>query len=215
MHRKLFTQICAVLFMVASGCGGNSSSTSGGACNAAVTCGGILDGTWQLDTTCVEGNLAAAMESSAGLPSACSNVFQSATPSITGTVTFANGSETDNMTETLDATILYTSACVGAVAGTTVTLNASVCSLLGPELVSQGDFSSATCTFASGGCSCSVASTSQADTTPQAYTISGHTIVYADGSDPMDYCVSGTTLTTSGSVTGLPGVTFVSTAHKL
>ena len=57
--------------------------------------------------------------------------------------------------------------------------------------------------------------TEQSDTTPQAYTVSGNTIVYANGSDPMGYCVSGTTLTVQGAVAGLPNVTFISTAYKL
>jgi len=155
------------------------------------------------------------MASQQSLPAACNNLFQSATPTLTGTAKFASGMETDTITTTVNATVLYTSACVNALAGSTVGVNATVCSLLGPSLTSSGGFSTATCTFASGGCDCVVSMTSQSDTTPQPYTISGNTIVYTNGGDPMDYCVSGTTLTTRGSVTGLSNVTFITTAHKL
>jgi len=203
--------------LLAVGCGSNSSSsgTPGKVCSAVAPCGGALEGTWQLDTTCDEGNLAAAMASQQNLPAACNNLFQSASPTLTGTVQFAGGMETDTLTTTLNATVLYTSACVSALSGTTVALNATICSILGPSLTGSGGFTTATCTFASGGCSCAVSMTSQSDTTAQPYTLSGNTIVYTSGSDPMDYCVSGTTLTTRGAVAGLSGVTFVTTAHKL
>jgi hypothetical protein len=170
-----------------------------------------LDGTWQADAVCVEGDLVATM-APADLPSACSGLFQSATPTITGTVTFANGMETDNVTETINASVVYTSACVSALAGATVTMTATMCSALGQQLMSQSTFSSASCSFVGGNCPCSVSSLQQLPTTPQAYTVSGNTITYPSGSTPMDYCVSGTTLTAREVDSGL---TFVTTLHKL
>ena len=215
MRANMLPWTCFILSLLMVACGGNSSSPTGGTCTGTATCGGTLDGTWRFDTTCVAGNLPAALASAGNYPPACSGLFQTAIPSVSGTVNFANGTETDTMTITMDVTLLYTSACMSAAAGSTVTANASICALLGPSLIGQGGFTSATCSFASGGCACSGTIDSPADTTPQAITVSGHTITYANGSDPMDYCVAGTELTTSGGAAGLPNVTFVTTAHKL
>jgi hypothetical protein len=53
MERNLSFLIQSIVFgAIALGCGGNSSG-SAGTCNAAAPCGGTLDGTWQMDSTCV------------------------------------------------------------------------------------------------------------------------------------------------------------------
>ena len=200
------TVICA--------CGGGGGSGGGapGSCKMTPNCGGTLDGTWQIDTTCVEGSIVKMMADQQNLPSACNSLFQTATLSLTGTAAFANGMETDNLTMTIDATVLYTSACVSAIGGTTVTLTAALCSSLQSKLLSSGDFSSASCSFTGGNCACSVASQKQSPTTAQAYTVSGSQISYPSGSAPMDYCVEGTTLTVRQLDSGL---TLFNTAHKL
>jgi hypothetical protein len=176
------------------------------------TCGGTLDGTWQIDTTCVEGSIVQMLADQQALPAACDGLFQSATLSLTGTAKFAGGMETDNMTMTIAATVLYTSTCVSAIGGTTVALTAALCTSLQSSLLSSGTFTSASCSFTGGNCACSVSNQQQSPATPEAYTVSGGQISYPSGSSPMDYCVQGTTLTVRQQDSGL---TLFNTAHKL
>jgi hypothetical protein len=194
--------------------GGGSGGTGGGtgSCNLNTTCGGTLDGTWQIDTTCVVGNVVDMLSGQENLPSACSNLFQTGTLSATGTVMYASGMETDNLTMTIHATVLYTSACVSALDNTTVTLTAAMCTSLQSGLLNGGHFSAATCSFTGGNCACSVVSQQQTPTTPLAYTVSGSRISYANGSSPMDYCVQGSTMSLQSVESG---VTIFNTAHKL
>ncbi len=194
---------------VALGC--SSKDSSGATCNAAAPCGGTLDGTWQIDGTCVEGDLPAYLAVMRRHPSACGNVFQTATADTVGTATFANGMETDDLAITLDAQAVYTAACVHAMIGTTTNLDANTCIAFQQPLIDNGFFSGATCSFAGGNCDCAVSVVAHSPTTPQGYAISGTQIVYTDGS-PMDYCVSGTTLTVRDVA---PDATFFNTAHKL
>jgi len=131
---------------------------------------------------------------------------------MTGTVTFANGMETDNLTQTINANVVYTPDCLSALVGYAATVSATACTTtLGPSLIAQG-FSSANCSFTGGNCACAVSSDTLLPTTPQAYVVSGNTITYSNGSTPIDYCVSGTTLTAREIDSGL---TFVTTLHKL
>jgi len=72
MERNLSFLVQAIVFSaIALGCGGNSSGNAG-TCNAAAPCGGTLDGTWQMDSTCVEGDLAAYL---AIIPGTVSSVY--------------------------------------------------------------------------------------------------------------------------------------------
>ncbi len=198
---------------IAWGCSSSNSSGGAAACSAAAPCGGTVDGTWTLDSVCVEGNLVAAMNATSGLPAACSSLFQSATLSGSGTVTFANGTETDNITQNMTATAVYTPACASAAAGATVTLSASVCSTLQSTMAGQSGVSSASCSFSSGNCNCSLVYQT-VNATSQSYSVSGSTITFTNGDNPIDYCVSGATLTASQVQTNLNGVTLVSKLHK-
>ena len=91
-------------------------------------------------------------------------------------------------------------------------MGTAACSSLGPYLVSTQQFSTATCSLAGSNCACSVSKRLATPTTPQAYVVSGNTITYPGGGSPMDYCVSGTTLTTREVESG---VAFVTILHKL
>jgi hypothetical protein len=142
--------------------GGGGNTTGAGTCNAAAACGGTLDGSWQVDGVCIEGDLSSALVASQNLPAACSNIVQSVTPTMTGTVTFADGMETDNFTQTISATVLYTEACMSA--------DARLCSChkrcrLHQRGVVLGEqysiFSTATCSLAGSNCACSMSQQSQ------------------------------------------------------
>jgi len=208
------------------GGGGNGSSTCSGGlcggtgggggnptgCNAAAPCGGILDGTWQVDGVCVEGDLAAAMLAQLNLPADCHNLFQSTTATRTGTVIFADGMETDNSSLVVDASALFTEACASADVGYAIVMGTAACNSLGPVLVSSQQFTTAICSLAGSNCACSVSKRWPTPIAPQAYVVSGNTITYPGGGNSLDYCVSGTTLTTRELESG---TTFVTTLQKL
>jgi hypothetical protein len=124
----------------------------------------------------------------------------------------SSGNETDNLIATFEATVAYSGACVNSTAGLMVTLSAAGCAGFQGPLTSRPFVSAATCSFTNGDCVCSETLLGQVPTAPQAYTISGSRIVYASGGTPMDYCVSGTTLTTRDAESH---ATFYNTAHKL
>ncbi len=219
MSRTLtFAPIITLLFSL-SGCSSSSTTNAGtsGTCNAPAACGGALDGTWAVDSVCVEGNLTAAMNKQLGLPSTCDTTFQSVSVGLSGTVTFANNTETDNLTQTMDAHIVYTAACESAVAGQPVTLTASICTTIQQQLMgTSGAFTTAACSLSNGSCDCTASKSEAAPTVPQPYTVSGHTITYTgtDPSDPIDYCVYGTTLTGRQTYSGLAGIWTVTTLRK-
>jgi hypothetical protein len=146
------------------------------------------------------------------LPAVCHDLFQSVTETMTGTVTFANGVETDNLSRTINASLLFTEACMSADVGYAVVISAAACTSVGPYLVSDQQFSTATCSLAGSNCACSASQQMQLPTTPQAYVVSGNTVTYSGGGSPMDYCVSGTTLTVRVVDSG---ATLVITLHKL
>jgi hypothetical protein len=146
------------------------------------------------------------------LPADCHNLFQSTIATTTGTVTFADGVETDNSALIVDASVLFTEACASADIEYPIVMGTAACNSLGPYLVSTQQFSTASCSLAGSNCACSVSRQLQSPTTPLAYVVSGNTITYPGGGSPMDYCVSGTTLTAREVASG---VTFVTTLLKL
>ncbi len=193
---------------------GTGTATGTGACNTPAACGGVVDGTWQIDSTCVDGNLLAAVSAQAGLPAACNGVYQSVSLTTSGTVTFAGGTQTDNVTTTSNASTVFTSACYSAISGTPTTLTAASCTTLQSQMADPTTGSTATCTFSGGNCNCTSIQTSTS-TAQKAYTSSGTSLVFSNGDDPVDYCVSGTTMTVSQASTSLGGTTIVYTLHKV
>jgi hypothetical protein len=171
-----------------------------------------LDGTWQVDGVCVEGDLAAAVVAQLNLPADCHNLFQSTSATATGTVTFADGMETDNSSLIVDASVLFTEACASADVGYAIVMGTAACNSLGPVLASSQQFSTATCSLAGSNCACSVSKRWPTPTTPQGYVVSGNTITNSGGGGSMDYCVSGTTLTIREVDSG---ATFITTLQKL
>lgn len=215
---------CVALTMVSSlsmACGsGTSDGGSSGSCGAArPSCGGTLDGTWRIASTCVRGDLDAALTASsnngAAVPASCNGLFQGFTLDAQGTATFANSQETDQVTTSMTGNAVYTPACVSAIAGMSVTLTSSTCKTMESGLTSSGGFDSASCTFNGGNCVCKLAKTQLAPTAPQPYTVSTGTITYTNPSDtPAQYCVTGTTLTLEES-TGISDVTTESVLNKM
>jgi hypothetical protein len=194
--------------------GGSGGSSSGGTCGGAVACGGALDGTWQIDSMCVQGDWVATMGAQLGLPAACSGALRSVSiDHVSGTISYSAGTETANITMTVTVDFMYTQVCVAALSGTTGTLDASMCASFQQALLSGGQFSQATCSYSNAGCRC-VETGDQTTTNTTPYTVSGNNIVYSDGTEPMGYCVSGSTLTERQTSTDSPGVTMVATFHR-
>jgi hypothetical protein len=205
----------AVIGAAACGCGSSNSTTGGAAsCGSTAACGGTVDGTWQLDSVCTEGDLPAALESTLNFPTECAGAVHSATMSATGTAAFANGMQTDNVTTTIQGTAVVSAACVAAELGSTITLSDTVCALVQAQISGTTGITSATCSFASGNCNCSVTYTSS-NPTPKAYTVSGTSITYTNGDAPTDYCVAGSTLTARQLRVDFGNIYVDSTLHKI
>jgi hypothetical protein len=185
-----------VLPMVGVGCGGGSGK--GGVCIGLDPCGGDIEGTWAIDSLCIQGDVIASVTASMNMPAACNGALKDFTfENPTGTVSYAGGYESANVTVATSVEMDINSACASALSGTPVTVDATLCSLLqGNLLGSNSPYSGATCTFGSGACQCALQG-EEASTDVTGYTVSGHTITYTDGSAPADYCVSGTQLTES------------------
>jgi hypothetical protein len=194
------------------GCGGGGGS--GGTCSGLAPCGGALDGTWVMDSMCITGDIAAVMSADMGLPSACSNMVHSfAFENPSGTVTYGSGNETADFTITMSMEMLVTSACASALAGATVTMNAATCTSMQQSLLSNGTYSSVTCGMAGSACQCAVKE-DKASNGVTGYTVSGNSIQYTDGSDPMDYCVSGTKLTERQVSPDYGNLTMIANFHR-
>jgi hypothetical protein len=210
----------------AGGSGGAGSEGGGGACKAFTPCGGALDGTWQFDEVCVEGDLASYYRATEDLPSACSDLYQSATFIQEGTITFAGGMVNENITNTEGYIFVYTSACESALNSTTITMDAAQCTARQQALIRDNQSKlnfSVTCSLTGGNCVCATRHQSQYVTTPTPYTVSGdanssdagssNTGSSDAGSNPLYYCVSGATLTTRRPWS--QSVAIIETLHKL
>jgi hypothetical protein len=204
--------IGVLMTMMGIGCGGGSGS--GGVCSGLDPCGGDIEGTWAIDSMCIAGDIVAAMSGDLGLPSACSGALTSfAFENPSGTITYAGGYETANLTITMSMAMTYNSACASAAAGTTVTVDATLCSLLQQDLLASSDYSSVACSFGGGACHCAVKG-EQTSSGVTGYTVSGNTIEYTDGSDPMDYCVSGAQLTESQIAPDYANLKMIANFHR-
>jgi hypothetical protein len=193
---------------------GTDTSTATGSCSVPASCGGAVDGTWQIDSTCVVGDVAAVLVARLDMPPACNDAYKSGTTTSTGTLSFDGGNKSDNVTTTTSMVAEITSACASAFTGMTVTLSAAACPLLQTYLTDSNTGTTATCTFTSPNCNCTVVQ--QTTSTAQAsYSIAGNSLTFLNDAKPLDYCVSGTTMTASQASTDLNGLTFVYTLHKI
>ncbi|HEY5958101.1 MAG TPA: hypothetical protein VIV60_16170 [Polyangiaceae bacterium] len=191
----------------------STSSQNPSTCSTPTACGGTLDGTWQIIATCIDDDLAHAMQDLAALPAACSTLFQTAKLDYSGTVRYANGIETPNIRAQLDVLAIYTAACYSTLNNGTKTLDAVACSSIKEAALQAGEFTEATCTYATGECRCQYRNVAQ-NTESSTYTANGGQIAYANGDTPIGYCVSGTTLTESQTSADLGGLTFSLTLDR-
>lgn len=171
----------------------DTSSGGGNACLSFFACGGDPTGTWNVSTLCFNGDLNAELFAETNLPADCSLLFQNATLTGTGTLTYANGAETLNIAATISVTAQYTEPCLSAVTGQNSTMDLTTCSELQNQWANQINVKSASCSLIGTTCRCSITETKPLDSVND-YTISGNSLEYVKG-DSADYCVSGASMT--------------------
>lgn len=149
------------------------------------------------------------MMSQSEMPAACSAAFQSVTMDFAGTVTYAAGTETANMTSTTHVSSVYTAECISAMAGQTIaTLTEGACDAAEQSAAQNGG--TATCSLVGSACNCAITIVQTIQET-DTYTMSGSTITYSDGST-LDFCVAGSKLRARGEIDA--GIYVQYTAHR-
>jgi hypothetical protein len=176
-------------FVLVAGC---SSNGGGGHCGGFSACGGDISGTWNVTSSCVEGNLTAfANYSFQDDKLACNGTYDTVTANVTGTVSFEAGKATNNTVTTIDFVMVPTKACLEAFDVTTV--NSDSCAAFGQALV-DGDFhTAATCVVEGNGCRCSNQNRYTRNEV-LAYAVNGSKVTYETDTDSLDFCIAGTTL---------------------
>ncbi|MGC4069926.1 MAG: hypothetical protein QM784_35770 [Polyangiaceae bacterium] len=169
-----------------------SSDKGGGHCGSLDACGGDVTGTWQVTSSCVEGDLKSAANLSQSLPPACRGNYDQVNANVSGTVAFANGVATDDTITTVDYTVHVPVACMAAI-GITSTDLATACAGVGAAIVAGGYHQEVTCSVQGSTCSCAAKDTFTRDGA-LSYTVSGSKLSYTASNDQMDFCVDGTTL---------------------
>lgn len=157
---------------------GSTSGTSGGLCDGSFdACGGDLLGTWTMQETCVEA------PSTSPIPN-CPDATNDQTINITGTLTFEATQIINNLSIAYNGTQVIPKSCF-------------------PEGFSCEAMSSMQCTDGGDVCNCTYSGT-DTDTTTDAYTLEGNTIVIppedaASQGTRIDFCINGSTLIGEGS----------------
>jgi hypothetical protein len=192
MKYQTLLMMIAGTVVVQLGCGGGDGGTIA-TCGTFSPCGGDITGTWTIDGLCIEGDVASLMGQSSDMPAECKDAIKSLTMKASGTLTYANGVETSNVTMNMAGHYVYSAACISAMAGgTTVPVTQAVCDAASSSTGADGP--QIACKLAGGGCDCTMSMTDTTNETAD-YTVSGSTLSYTDGSDGAEFCVSGKALT--------------------
>jgi hypothetical protein len=173
-------------FVLLTGC----SSEDKARCGSFKACGGDITGTWNVTSSCFEGNLTDAVNYSFKLLE-CQGDYQSVTANVTGTVAFEAGTATESTLTTLNYEMVPSPACYRALGGTTV--DAAGCAVLATALVSGGYHETANCVLDGSRCRCTAQNSIERNES-LTYSVQGSSISYESDSDSLDFCVSGTTL---------------------
>lgn len=166
------------------------SSEDKARCGNFKACGGDISGTWNVTSSCFEGNLTDAVNYTFKLLE-CRGDYTSVTAAVTGNVSFEAGTATENTLTTLNYEMVPSLACYRALGGSAV--DAAGCALFASALVSNNHHTSANCAVAGGSCHCTAQNVYERSNA-LSYSVQGSKVTYETGSDPLDFCVSGTTL---------------------
>jgi hypothetical protein len=188
--------LALVASVLASSC--SSAGDPSPDCTTFTACGGDVVGTWKIAKTCVSG-------AQDPLAVQCSTSAFHISETVNGTVTFAsNGTVTssNDLSTTEDTTI--PASCIGG--ATCVQLETS----LNRRVIGEAT-TMATCTDASGGCSCHAITSAPTVGANTTYSVSGTVITIGGNPDP--YCVraNGLLIQTQNGTTGSDIVTFALT----
>jgi hypothetical protein len=196
MRPHLLTTLLLSTSLSAAGClgplGGNSAG--GGdtpSCDSFTACGGDLNGTWELDSTCAQGELSAVLLAEDNAPQACSDLYSSVSMQLTGAIQYANGVETANLTITRTYTAVYTAPCLSAMSNSTVTVTEAGCANAQSTLNARSN-TTASCQFDGDNCSCQVEQRTGGTPTVDSYTIADGSLTYSGGNSSQ-FCVQGST----------------------
>jgi hypothetical protein len=193
MECRLLSLVLAGSVLFQLGCGGGDGGGGGiPTCSAFTACGGDLKGKWAVDGICMEGDLEAAMAGMEELPAECGDMYKDISMKMSGTVEFANGTQTSDVTMETKLKFTYTSACLSAMSGTSMTMTQALCDKAASSY-DDGEGPTVACSFTGGACACTM-SMNKHEQSATGYTVSGNTFTTEDGDD-VEYCVSGTTLT--------------------
>jgi len=211
--KNLMACVAVVAFAAAVGCGSSGNKTDGGGgaggagggtvtvnCGPFTACGGSIVGTWRYVSACGSFSSAACpMESTLTAPA----------PGSTATYTFGSGGVfTYTFSGTLNETVNYALGCLSGLTDAGVPQACADVQNLFRMSIGQNVGSSttqllsATCSAGQNEtCDCTLVFSAQSQTTQGTYTVSGAQVTItdpdggADASTPVDYCVSGNTLT--------------------
>jgi hypothetical protein len=177
----------------AGGCGGGSGDGNPAACGLA-PCGGPVEGTWLFSDTCVDQELLTAgfAQSMADLMASCPGArFDNFNFDPLGSVVF-NSDATYSLTLGIDISfqILVPSSCIQPATCTDLQVE------LAAALTADGTYRSVICTSGST-CVCTALGGTPTATEVGTYATSGTSVALtsADGTDTLEYCVAGTTMT--------------------
>ena len=205
MRGTAFTIILAIAY-AASGCESDSSDAAGGggSCGAFKACGGDVVGTWNVKEVCFEDALKL-FDTQLSEPE-CDEVVRSVEPQVSGTYVFGkDGIGSTDISMQFDIDMLWTNACISAIAGgASIDLDAT-CKSLEDTYSMQAEFEGASCNVKGNGCACLITSAPMTVTSSGQYKVQGTALVDVMAGDSDPFCVAGDTLTlsvTSSSISG-------------
>lgn len=181
------TQVMLVVLsgVALAGCLGDSGG-GGQACSEIAACGGDPSGRWEIVDSCVTGfDLGMGFDEPE-----CKNAIRGADVELSGTYELNDGVAVTQITTEMAMDVLINQACVDAIAGAPVSINA-FCPALESEYESNPLFDSVACSVVSGGCACDLTS-SETSVETRSFTIHDNSL--DDGTEAVPFCVDGDTL---------------------
>jgi hypothetical protein len=166
-----------------AGGAGDTNISIGEGCDPLEPCEGDIEGTWEYQGACADWEQLGVDPSQ--LEAMCPEATWESTGSVTGTVTFTDGTVTRDATVTSVTDITVPDSCIQSLGQGLLT-----CPTLGLAIAQY--LPGAVCTADGTDCLCT-AETTSADWGASTYTVSGSTLTLDDGRT-FDFCTDGTTL---------------------
>lgn len=203
------TPLCLISLSLSSlgitsvlGCGGKKGGSQD-LCSEVQSCGGDVLGSWQVDALCPD-SMRATQLLGAQLPAACAGAVESVElPSYDLALEYTASTRKVTGTAALNAAMSLSQACINAATQLQLSLNDTVCGLVGTLAVTQlranVPDAELTCTLVGSNCACDLTGTLTLDSTAE-YTLQSGQIL--EGDSAQDYCVSGEQLSLHSAALG-------------